>query len=58
MPMAGGYGQRPMNLEALYFSSPYPVRSGLVNSLQAVHQNGRPRDERYEIFLINLHLFT
>ena len=58
MPMGGGYGQRPMNLEALCFSSPYPVRSGLMNSLQAVHQNGRPRDERYEIFLINLHLFT
>jgi hypothetical protein len=56
--MGGGYGQRPMNLEALYFSSPYPVRSGHVNSLQAVHQNGRRRDKQYEIFLINLHLFT
>ena len=31
---------------------------GLMNFLQAVHQNGRPRDERYEIFLINLDLFT
>ena len=31
--------------------------SKLVNSLQAVHQNGQPRDERYEMFLIELELF-